>query len=315
MKKIAVVILLLTVITGLCACSSAEPESDKLTVITTIFPPYDFARQICGDKAEVLQLLPLGGESHSYEPTAKDIIAISNCDLFIYNGGESDAWVEEILNSLDTPIKTLKMTDTVTALKEEYVDGMQTEEHDHDHNHDSHDVGYDEHIWTSPENAVKIAVAICNEIAGIDTENSKYYTDNTEALVNELYRLDSDFTDFFGTVENKLLIFGDRFPFRYFADRYSLRYFAAFPGCSDETEPSAATAAFLIEKIKSEKVGCIYYIEFSNHAVADTLAEDTGIETAMLHSCHNITKAEFDSGCTYISLMRQNLETLEKTMK
>lgn len=292
-------------------------SSGKLSVISTVFPAYDFAKQICGDNADVARLLPPGSESHSYEPSAQDIIKIQNCDLFIYVGGESDVWADKILDSMDTPVNTLKMMDCVNLVEEEIVAGMQDEEHDEEG--EEHEEGgepeYDEHVWTSPKNAGKIAEAISEAICAIDGENSEVYQENTAAYVAKLNQLDKDFTDFFAAVENKFLIFGDRFPFRYFADDYGIEYSAAFPGCSTETEASAQTIKNLIDIVKAENISTVFYIEFSNHIIADSIAEATDTKTALLHSCHNVSKADLESGATYISLMEQNLAVLKEALK
>ena len=173
----------------------------------------------------------------------------------------------------------------------------------------------DEHVWTSPKNAIAIARAIADRLAALDPVNARAYCANAEAYTAALMSLDAQFTEFFGTVSNKTLIVGDRFPLRYFADAYGLTYYAAFPGCSTETEPSAATIAFLMDKVTTEKVSTVFYIEFSNHLVADGIAEHTGAKTALIHSCHNVSRAELESGATYLSLMNANLETLKGAMK
>lgn len=317
MKKLLIVLLITAFcLCGLTACKSDTQSVDdgKLKVISTIFPGYDFARQVCGENAEISMLLPPGSESHSYEPTPKDIKDIQECDLFIYVGGESDSWVDDIIASLSTPVRTLKMMECVTAVEEKLVEGMQEESGEEEH-HDEDEKEYDEHVWTSPVNAVKITRAIASAVIEEDKENEAAYTSNTNAYVAQLEQLDKDFKDFFATVSNKTMIFGDRFPFRYFADEYGIDYYAAFPGCSNETEPSAATIAFLIEKVKTENLTSVFYIEFSKHLVADTIAESTGAKTALFHSCHNVSDDELNNGATYLSLMKQNLETLKTALK
>ncbi len=318
MKKIIIIILFFVTIfgffTGCADNSKAENNTGKISIVATIFPPYDFAREICGNSAEIEMLLPPGAESHSYEPSAQDIIKIQDADLFIYLGGESDAWVDDILLSLDTPIKTIRLMDCVSIVEEETVDGMEEEHHDEGTEDEEHEKEYDEHVWTSPKNAILITQAITNAICEIDTQNTDLYKQNSLDYISQLEDLDSQFAEFFATVKNKTLIFGDRFPLRYFVDEYSLPYFAAFPGCSNETEASAATIAFLIDKVKKEKIGTIFYIEFSNHQIADSIAEATNTKTALFHACHNVSKEELENGATYLSLMKQNLATLKESM-
>ncbi len=300
--------------------NTTAPSTDhKLQIVATIFSAYDFARQVGGDNAEVTMLLPPGSESHSYEPTPQDIITIQNCDLFVYVGGESDSWVNEILESMDTPIVSVKMMDFVNIVEEELVEGMEEESHDAEaaasNEAAEEEVEYDEHVWTSPKNAIAISQGIAATLADIDSDNADLYTANSDAYTAQLTELDTAFSDFFSTVSKKMLIFGDRFPLRYFVEEYGLDYYAAFPGCSADAEPSAATVAFLVDKVKSENISTVFYIEFSNHLVADSIAEATGAKTALFQSCHNVSQADLDAGATYVSLMYQNLETLKGAMQ
>ena len=242
--------------------------------------------------------------------------------LFIYVGGESDAWVDTLLESVDGGVNAMKMTDCVELKEEDALEGMTHRDHDHDdddHGRGAHGEGevleYDEHVWTSPVNAAAITRAVGERMAQADPANAAAYRANAAAEVEKLEELDRSFRSFFDTVEQKTMVFGDRFPLRYFADEYGLECYAAFPGCSTQTEPSAATVAFLTRKVREEGLGTVYYIEFSNHLVADSIAEAAGAQTALFHSCHNVSQAELDAGATYLSLMEQNLETLRATMK
>ena len=304
---------------SLCACGTApaaKPDDGRLQVVATNFPAYDFARAVCGDAAEVQMLLPPGAESHSYEPTPQDMIDVENCDLFIYTGGESDTWVDTILNAVDGEREVLRMIDCVPTLEEETVEGMTTQGHDHEEDHEEGGVvDVDEHVWTSPVNAVQIVEHIGERVVALDESHAETYVKNENAYLQELLALDGDFREFFDSISNPVMVFGDRFPLRYFASEYNLKYYAAFPGCSTQTEPSAATIAFLTEKIRQEQLSTVYYIEFSNHLVADSIAEATGAQTALFHSCHNVSRQEMEAGATYVSLMRGNLETLRQTMR
>lgn len=318
MKKefLAALVALALVLMPLAGIASAEGAPDhRLSVVATNFPAFDFARAIAGDCADVAMLLPPGAESHTYEPTPRDILKIQDCGLFVYTGGESDAWVDGILASLDREVPVLRMIDCVAAVPEETVEGMQAEEHEEDEEHEEGEVEYDEHVWTAPANAIWIEKAIAEALAGLDPANADAYRANSDAYTAKLEALDARFKDFFAGVSGKTLIVGDRFPLRYFADEFGLEYYAAFPGCSTETEPSAATIAFLIDRVRAEGVGAVFYIEFSNHLVADSIAEQTGIEARLLHSCHNVSQAELDGGATYLTLMEKNLETLKEVMK
>jgi zinc transport system substrate-binding protein len=314
----------------ICICSFTfaggakdnKSANGKVTVTTTIFPPYDFTRAIAAGKTKgsslvnLAMLLPPGAESHSFEPTPRDIIGIQNSDIFIYVGGESDAWVDRILDSMDTnKIKIIRLMDTVDVVEEEIVEGMEEEEED-----PLLELGiepepeYDEHIWTSPKNAARIVEAITKALCETDTANADSYRANAGLYSAKLNELDTAFQAVVNNANRKTIVFGDRFPFRYFADAYGLSYFAAFPGCSTETEPSAATVAFLINKIKEERIPVIFHIELSNERMADTIAGETGAKKRLLHAVHNISKRDFDSGVTYLELMTRNVDTLREAL-
>ena len=303
---------------GKTETAPADGATDKLTVVATVFPAYDFARAVGGEAAEVSLLLPPGAESHSYEPTPADIMAVQQCDLFLYLGGESDTWVETILESVEPQGTTLRMIDCVDLLEEETVEGMESHEDEHDHDEGlglGEVVGYDEHVWTAPRNAAQITRAIGAEMEALDPSNAAFYAANAADYAGQIEALDREFADFFAGVADRTMVFGDRFPLRYFADEFDIPYYAAFPGCSTQTEPSAATIAFLTEKVREEGISTVWYIEFSNHLVADSIAEAAGAETAMFHSCHNVSADDLAAGATYISLMTENLETLRQHMR
>lgn len=318
--------------------SSGDPaenaDGGKISVVTTIFPPYDFVRQIAGDQADVKMLLKPGEETHSYEPTPQDIIAIQNSDVFIYTGGENDVWVEDILSSMpDSDMVTLRLVDCVDTVEEEQVEGMKgSAGHDHDeadyddvHNRhtDGADSGedakespheVDEHVWTSPVNASMIAEQIKNVLSQADPDHSEMYAENTLAYQEQLSELDGQFREVVDRAKRNIMIFGDRFPFRYFADEYGLEYYAAFPGCAGDTEPSAATMAFLIEKVREEQVPAVLKMELSNDDIANAVAEATGTEVKVLYSCHNLSADDLENGETYLSMMQKNVETLKEVL-
>lgn len=297
-----------------CAGAQKTPDSGKLTVITTVFPAYDFARQVFGDSAEVVMLLKPGMESHTYDPSAKDIVKINNCDLFIYNGGESDEWVENILSTVEG-VRTFRMMDCVEALEEEHSEGMQTSDHDDEDDHGDHEDEYDEHIWTSPKNAALITSALGSAAAEAFPENAAMYLDNAADYSAKINALDDRFAALLNG-ESRYFVFADRFPLLYFFRQYGLNYYAAFPGCGSETEPSAQTISFLSEKLSGDTtVKTVFYIELSNHRLADVLAEEKSLPTAEFHSCHNITADDFEAGETYITLMERNYEALAKALQ
>lgn len=299
--------------------------SGKISVVTTIFPPYDFVRETAGDHVELKMLLKPGEESHSYEPTPQDIISIQESDVFIYTGGENDVWVEDILSSMpDSDRLTLKLVDCVDTVEEEHVEGMKEssghdhEEHDHEDHEDEGEIHSvhetDEHVWTSPVNAALIVEQIKEVLIEADPSNRAVYEENAAAYETELSELDREFREVTENAERKLLIFGDRFPFRYFADEYGLDYYAAFPGCAGDTEPSAATMAFLIDKVKEEKVPAVLKMELSNADIANAIAEATGTEVKVFYSCHNLSAEDFGNGETYLSMMQKNVETLKEVL-
>lgn len=288
-----------------CAgCNAAEnTETDGLKIITTNFPPYDFVKQISDGTVVPEMLLTGGQDSHSFEPTAQQIIRISEADIFICTGGESDTWVDEILMSMDSDVTVIKMMDCVEPLCADDHDHEEDEHHDHDHSE------YDEHVWTSPKNAMKIAETIKEAMCGADPENAEAYESGYTNLYADLLAIDYELM----SAAEKLtapLIFGDRFPFLYMAHDYGIEYYAAFSGCSSETEPSAAKMTELIEAAKAHNVKTIFYVEFSTQKVADTVAEAAGADTALFHSCHSVSDEDLQNGESYVSLMRKNVEAL-----
>lgn len=292
--------------------SETDSGDEKVSVVTTIFPPYDFTREIAGDNAELTMLLKPGAESHSYEPTPQDIITIQNCDVFLCVGGESESWVDEILASMDTGnMEIIALLDVVDLYTEETVEGMEAGEEAEGGGEEEE---YDEHIWTSPQNAQIMVQAISRALCEVDPDHTAAYEANTNAYMEQLEQLDTDFREVVETGAQKEIIFADRYPFRYFSEEYGLTYYAAFPGCSSDTEASASTVAFLIDKVKEDEIPVVFYIEFSNEKLADTICESTGAKKLMLHSCHNVTKDELESGATYLSLMQQNVENLREAL-
>jgi zinc transport system substrate-binding protein len=288
----------------------AGKGNGKTNVVATIFPPYDFVREIAGDRVNLTMLLPPGAESHSFEPTPQDIIKVQNCDVFVYVGGESDSWVERILESMDTSrMSIVSLMDCVEVVEEVVVEGMQEEEEE-----EGEGPEYDEHVWTSPRNTKLIVQKIADVLKQRDAANAAAYEKNTASYLAKLTDLDAAFQTMIRGAKQKTFIFGDRFPFRYFADAYGLSYFAAFPGCSTETEASAATVAFLINKVRAEKIPVVFHIELSNEKIADTICEETGAKKLLLHAVHNVSKKDFDQGANYYDLMSQNVKNLREAL-
>lgn len=333
---LAVVLSLIITMSCFTACSASAESDDKLTVVTTIFPPYDFVREIAGDDVDIVLLVKPGSEVHGFDPTLEDIAAICSADLFIYTGGESDQWagaVLELAESEHMPVRAIAMTDMVATVDEELVEGMQSDEHDHEHEHDhdsdhehehehDHDSEHeheeepetDEHVWTSLRNAQIIVDDIANELCGLAPEKSELFRANADDYIARLDELDKRYCEVMERASRNTLVFAERFPFRYLAEDYSLDYFAAFPGCASDCEPSLATIAFLAEKIESEDIPVVFYIEFSKQEVSGAISKATGAKQLELHSCHNLTREEFARGETYLSLMTKNLSVLQEAL-
>jgi len=308
----------LLILFGVTGCRRTKPkkEEGKISVTSVIFPSYDFVRAIAGDRVNLTLLLPPGTESHSFEASPLDIITIRETDLFIYPGSENAKWVERILEStgISRDMKILKLIDLVEAVEEEIVEGMEDDEEEDDHDHDEESPALDEHVWTSPRNAKVIVAAITEALCELDRANADFYRQNAEEYSARLDELDVAFRSVVEGAKRNIIIFGDRFPFRYLADAYGLEYFAAFPGCSTETEPSAATVAFLINKVKKEQIPVVFHIELSNERMADTISEATGARKLLLHSCHNLTKKDFDLGVNYLDLQKANAVNLKEAL-
>lgn len=324
MKRFLAVLLALTLAAGLCGCADRQKaENGRLQVVCSVFPYYDFARQIGGDDVDVTLLVAAGKETHSFEPTPLDVITLSQADVFLYNGGESEQWVDDILSAAGENIAvTLPLMPQVSALAEEWAEGMEGghDDHDHDHeehdhDHDSDDIEYDEHVWTSPVLAKALCQAICDALCQADPAHQERYQARLADYLTQLDELDAAFREVVDAGHRRLLVFGDRFPLLYFCKEYDLDYRAAFHGCASDTEPSLATLKYLIDKVKDEEIPVVYTIELSSRKVANAIAEATGAKVLTFHSCQTVSRAEFDGGATYLSLMEQNVEALREGLQ
>ncbi len=312
-RLLCALLALLLILPG-CGAPPARPGDGRLQVVCTLFPYYDFVRQIGGDDVDVTLLVPAGREAHSFEPTPLDVITLSRADVFIYNGGESEAWVADILASSGGGIGTvLAMMDCVDALAEEIVEGMQVREEED--GEDSGEIEYDEHVWTSPVVAMELCRVIADALAEADPAHAEGYRSRLESYLSELEELDASFRRIVAGGSRRLLVFGDRFPLLYFCKTYGLDYRAAFHGCSSDTEPSLATLKYLIDKVRDENVPVVYTIELSSRKIADAIADTTGARVLTFQSCQTVSRSDFDSGATYLSLMRQNLAALKEGLQ
>lgn len=334
MKKIIAAATALLVAAGMfTGCGASEKptaQGDKLKIVTTIFPEYDWTREILGDqseRAEVTMLLDNGVDLHSYQPTADDLIKIAECDLFIYVGGESDGWVESALASTSNPDRAvINLIDTLgdSVKLEEVVEGMQETEHDHeedeDHAHDAdeQETETDEHVWLSLRNAQAVCQKIAEKLGEIDPEHEQAYTQNALAYIDQLAALDAKYQAAVDAANNKTLVFGDRFPFRYLTEDYGLNYYAAFVGCSAETEASFETIRFLAEKTDALGLSHVLTIENPNHKIAETVVANTSSKNQQvlsMDSMQSVTSKDVAAGATYLSIMEHNLDVLTQALQ
>lgn len=304
---------------------TAEGSSDKIQIVTTIFPEYDWVMQVLSDKAdnaEVTMLLDNGVDLHSYQPSVDDIAKIGSCDLFIYVGGESDEWVEDILAAKTNPdLKAINLLEVLgdSVKEEEVVEGMEHEHEDADHEDHDHEEEpeMDEHVWLSLRNAGILVDAIAENLASIDAENADTYLANAAAYNDELAKLDDAYKEAVENASLNTIVVADRFPFRYLVDDYDLQYYAAFAGCSAESEASFDTILFLSDKTKEIGTDNILVIEGKDHNVADTVAENAGLgsdSVLVLDSLQSTTSTDFANGVTYLTVMQQNLEVLKEAL-
>ena len=327
MKKITA--LLVGALAG-CGKQNDTNKTDKLSIVTTIFPEYDWVREILGDKAdnaEITMLLDNGVDLHSYQPTADDIVKISDCDLFIYVGGESDGWVEDALrNAANRNMKVINLLEVLgdSVKTEEIVEGMQ-EEHEHEdaHAHDDaeeheHEEEADEHVWLSLKNAKMLVRVISKALQELDPDNKDIYAANADAYVKKLSALDADYQAAVDAASNKTILFGDRFPFRYLVDDYGLRYYAAFVGCSAETEAGFETISFLAKRVDEWKLPCVLTIEGAQHKIAETVVRNTTAKNQKvltMDSMQSTTTQDVKNGTTYLSVMEKNLSVLKEALR
>ena len=333
MKKITALLLALFVLVGAlagCGKQNDTNKTDKLSIVTTIFPEYDWVREILGDKAdnaEITMLLDNGVDLHSYQPTADDIVKISDCDLFIYVGGESDGWVEDALrNAANRNMKVINLLELLgdSVKTEEIVEGMQ-EEHEHEdaHAHDDaeeheHEEEADEHVWLSLKNAKMLVRVISKALQELDPDNKDIYAANADAYVKKLSALDADYQAAVDAASNKTILFGDRFPFRYLVDDYGLRYYAAFVGCSAETEAGFETISFLAKRVDEWKLPCVLTIEGAQHKIAKTIVQNTTTKNQKvltMDSMQSTTTQDVKNGTTYFSVMEKNLSVLKEALR
>lgn len=336
MKKITALLLaLFMLVAALAGCGKQNDtnQTDKLSIVTTIFPEYDWVREILGEKAdnaEITMLLDNGVDLHSYQPTADDIVKISDCDLFIYVGGESDEWVEDALrNAANRNMKVINLLEVLgdSVKTEEIVEGMQEEEYEHEdaeeHEHEDaeeheHEEEADEHVWLSLKNAKMLVRVISKALQELDPDSKDIYAANADAYVKKLSALDAEYQTAVDAASNKTILFGDRFPFRYLVDDYGLRYYAAFVGCSAETEAGFETISFLAKRVDELKLPCVLTIEGAQHKIAETIVRNTTAKNQRvltMDSMQSTTSKDVKNGTTYLSVMEKNLSVLKEALR
>ena len=321
MKKIITILLAAVLVLGFVGCAKKDSttttaattekaQNTGVNIVCTIFPQYDFIRAITKnvDGVNVKMLLAPGDESHSYSATLEDIAAIDSADLFIYVGGESDEWVEEVLKTA-SPKKTIALTELVKTL-EESDEGILVEEEEKE----EEEGAADEHVWTSLENTCEIIHALSQAMSEIDGKNADVYDANANAYIKEFNNLDAKFVSLFAGVKNKTIVIADRNPFRYFCEEYGIKAIAAFAGCSSNNEIPLAVQNELIKAVKENGLQYIYVIELNTSSYGDSIAQQAGAQKEVLNSCHNLSKEDFESGKTFLEMMTENYQTLSETM-
>ena len=313
------IVLVLACIAVIIALPRKAKGSGKFSVVTTIFPIYDWAREVANgnDNIELTMLLNNGSDLHSFQPSVKDIAKIASADVFIYVGGESDEWVDDALKSVkNKEIKSINLMEFLSSriLEEEVKEGMQVEEED-EGEEEEEEIEYDEHIWLSVKNAALCVQEISSAFSSADKDNSSLYDSNAKSYVQKLMELDSQYSDAVKNARNKTLVFADRFPFRYLVQDYGLDYYAAFVGCSAETEASFQTVRFLVDKIDELDLNSVFVIESSDKKIANTVIKNSikhDRKIVVLDSMQSISKKDIDEGKKYLDIMQSNLVQLKK---
>ncbi len=317
-EKAAIIFFIIFVLVGvsiLCIMSQKKLKADtshRLQIITTLFPTYDFARQVAGDRADITLLLPNGEEAHGYEPTPQDMIRIRQADVFIYVGEELEPWAAQLApNLMRQGVTVIDLSQSVNLLLEE----EEGEEEGHEQNHHNHHHTYDPHVWTSPVNARSMVEEISIALQEIDKNNGGYYQERTKKYCAQLVELDKQIRQITKKASSHRIYFGGRFALHYFFHEYGLEEIAAYDSCGEEAEPNAKRIANIIEMMQENHAKVIFYEELVDPKAARIISRQTKAEVLLFHSCHNVTKEEMEEGATYLSLMKQNAKYLKKALE
>ena len=316
MKKIKAIIALIlctALMLSFAACSGSKDNknnsNEKLKVVCTLFPQYDFLREIAGDKLDLKLLVPPGVESHSYDPTPKDMKAVAKADLVVRIGEDMETWSQALWSADTSDAQFLDIADELNLV----LAGHHHNEDGHEHTEHCQD-GTDAHIWTSPVMAQKMVRLLCDKLVELDEKNADFYRTNTQSYLNKLAELDSNIKKAVENSSKKTLVFSGRFALKNFTDEYGLNYVSTLDACADNSEPSAAAVAKIVDAIEKENINVIFYEELIEPKTAKTISQETGTKMLLFHSCHNLTKEEFEAGETYLSLMNKNLNNLKEAL-
>lgn len=301
--------------------NSKNTDNSRIKIVATLYPQYDFAKKIGGDKVDVSLLLTPGTETHTYEPTPQDLISINESKLFIYTGKYMEPWADRIISSVDSKsTKVLDASKNISLIKsedddDEEEDENEKNEHEHDehdeHKHEDHHHEFDPHIWLNPKNAIIMVKNITEELCAIDNENDAYYRKNSEELIKQIEELDGDFETVVNEASSRKIAFGGTFAYTYFINRYGLEYATAYDSCGESAEPSVAKVKEVIDYMKKNNIKVVFYQELSAGKIADSIAAETGAQKLVFNTAHNPSQEDYKNGVSYIELMRRNLENLK----
>lgn len=307
--RAAALFLCAAMLFSLAACSSGKTDTagGKLRVVCTLFVPYDFVREIAGDKVDLTFLLPPGMESHSYDPTPADMKAVGNADLLIRVGENMETWSAKLFDK-STGAKAYLDIASEMGLR------LAAHEHEHEHEHEAEQGLVDAHIWTDPVYAQGMVKVIADALCRLDGSNAEFYKSNSEKYIKKLKALDSGFRDAVKNGKRDTVVFSGRFAFRNFTERYSLKFVSALDACADNSEPGARTVAKIVDTVRDEKIPVIFYEELTEPRTAEIICGETGCAMRLFHSCHNVSRDEFEAGVGYLSLMNGNLENLREAL-